>query len=91
MTSEFGSKEQALETGLFYAGFKDREARDSKLKELLATKPRPVTLGWPQFKQLEVYEIRDVNNEAVDLGISQFRNGYDLWLINPENGAGLRV
>ena|SRR3989338_7017278 len=95
MTTQYDTKEQALEMGACYAGYADPEDR----KRVLArAEISDKVLGWPHSfpatetspaveKRLEVYEFENPNGIKVGIGISRFREGYDLWLISPEGRA----
>jgi hypothetical protein len=94
MTTRYDTKEQALETGLYYAGYKSQKEMDAELKK---AKVGQLTLGWPHSmpatdnhpaieKILDVFYVNNINGIKVGLGVSKFRDGYDLWLVNPETG-----
>ncbi len=84
MTTEYATKEQALEMGAYYAGYTTDEDRHRVIAEATIDS---MVLGWPHDKVLESYEIPNKDGVRVRLGISQFREGYDLWLISPEGFA----
>jgi len=89
MTSKYDSKESALEMGLYYAGYEDPKLR----KKVMADLPEPVKrqIGWPQNKTVETYKIRTPTGKNVQIGVGEFRDGFDLWLIVPKTGICQRV
>ena len=89
MTTQYDTKEQALEMGLFYVGFEDKKAREEKLTELMESSPEKSEIGWPQNKKVDLYSVKTPKGE-VNFGIGEFRSGFDLWLIAP-NGFAQRT
>jgi len=87
MTTEYATKEQALQMGAFYAGYTTDEDRHQVIAGATIDS---LVLGWPHNKVLESYEIVNRDGVKVHLGVSEFRDGYDLWLISP-NGAARRT
>ena len=53
MTTEYDSKESALEDGIFYIGYKNM---DSPKKILEGLKSETKELGWPHSKTVELYK-----------------------------------
>jgi len=92
MTTEYSTKRQALEMGLFYGGFEDEKLRIEKLENLLKSKPKKEYMGFPQLKHpIEVYALNNPKGDKVKIGIGTFREGYELWLIHPKTGLSLRA
>jgi len=87
MTTEYNSKEEALEMGAFYAGYSTSEDRKRVLAEADITER---VLGWPHEKNLEIHTFPNALGVRVDIGISPFREGYDLWIVLP-NGVAHRT
>jgi len=85
--SEYKTREQALEIGAFYAGYSDAADRKRVIAEATID---TLVLGWPQEKKLTSYEILNKDGIKVLLGIGEFRDGYDLWLISA-NGFAQRT
>lgn len=83
MANQYCTKEQALERGLFYSGFTDSDQRGDKLDELLNSEPEEVDIGWPQSKTVEAHRFVNPGGHEVIMGVGQFRDGFDLWLLNP--------
>ncbi|MBU1199834.1 MAG: hypothetical protein KKF46_07595 [Nanoarchaeota archaeon] len=84
MTSQYDSRESAIEMGLYYAGFGDEALRKRAMDEL----PEAVQtqLGFPQNKTIDTYTVRTPAGKDVQIGVGKFREGFDLWLIDPESG-----
>lgn len=89
MTTEYHSKESALEMGLYYAGFGDSKLRQKVMKDL--PKPVETEIGWPQNKTIETYLVTTPTGLEVKIGVGRFREGFDLWLINPDTGKCQRT
>jgi len=89
MTTQYDSREQAIELGLYYAGFVGEGERQRVMESL--PEPKQMQLGWPQEKTLEVYSFDNPQGEAVQIGVGEFRGGFDLWLINPITGGARRL
>lgn len=91
MTTQYETKEQALEMGLFYAGFGDRKLREAKLAELMESSPEKSEIGWPHDEEIELYEFKSPGGIDVKIGIGKFRSGFDLWFIDPDTGFSRRM
>jgi len=77
---------------LFYAGFQEQALRREKLRELSSAEPETITMGFPQpDTKMQRYKVRNPRGTDVHFAIDSFRDGYDLGLINPENGFAVRV
>jgi len=74
--------EHALEIGAMYAGV-DKKVFDG-------VKPETETIAWPHYKNIEVYNIKNSKGVDVKIGVGKFREGFDLWLIDPKTGYALR-
>lgn len=81
MTTKFESIDDALHMGAFYAG---HATLDAQKKALSRAKPKPGEIDWPHDKSVQLYCIKNAHGEKVTLGVGEFRDGYDLWLISPE-------
>jgi len=96
MTRTYPSKESAISMGVYYATgdskgtptLKEEKAYRSGLAMLspemaegFGEKPEP----------MYVYEIENSKGDMATFGVSKFRDGWDLWLINPETGMMLRT
>ncbi len=95
MTTQYNTKEQALEMGAYYAGYSTEEDRK---RVLAGAEISDKVLGWPHSqpatetspaieKRLEVYEFENPDGIKVGIGVSRFREGYNLWLITPDGRA----
>jgi hypothetical protein len=82
MTSCYPSKNSALDMALCYAGSKQKH-QDLTVKEVR------VINQFGNLIDVEIYEIDGVNGKA-EVGIENFRDGFALWLINP-NGMAVRT
>jgi hypothetical protein len=36
-------------------------------------------------------EFKNTKNEVVRIATTKFRDGFDLWLVDPKSGAGIRA
>lgn len=101
MTSFFESKYEAISKGLFYAGRSDLyEYEKGMIKKTLDE-----ILKNPEIKTVEgninqfgyvhedctMIEFKNKKNETIRIATTRFRNGFDLWLINPESGVAVRA
>ena len=89
MSTTYDSRELAIETGLFYMGYGNTGLRKRVMREL--PEPIEMQLGWPQDRTIDTYKVRNPAGKDVLIGVSKFRSGFDLWLIDPESGQGLRT
>lgn len=98
MTTQYETKEQALDMGMYYAGYFNVDEGKKVLAEATID---TIVLDWPHSfpatdghagfeKRLETYEVPNKNGVKIRLGVSAFREGYDLWLIAP-NGIAQRT
>lgn len=101
MTRQFDSKYEAITVGLFCAGRSDLY-RDEKgivketLDEILKNPEiKIVDENIAQFnyvhKDCTMIEFKNKKNEIVRIATTKFRNGFDLWLIDPESGESVRT
>jgi hypothetical protein len=99
MTTQFATKEQALHYGAACAGFKVPEERE---RVLAGAEISDEVLGFPHSipatedrpgveKRIEVYTFENPDGVKVGVGVGEFRNGYDLWLIHIDSGTSRRV
>jgi len=86
MTTEFETKKQALDIGATYAGV---YSEDKDVFE--GVSPEDMELSWPHEKTIELYKIKNHEDIEVGIGIGEFRNGFDLWLVDLKNGRSQRV
>jgi|SRR3989344_4180411 len=98
MTTQYNTKEEALEMGAYFAGYSREEDRK---RVLAGAEISDKVLGWPHShpatetspaieKRLEVYEFENKDGIKISVGVGKFREGYDLWLLLP-NGRALRT
>jgi len=85
MTRKFGSKEAALNMGIFYA----RGKLDLKINDLKRVDAFVGNIG-SLNSESEVYELLNSKGETCRISVSPFRDGWDLWLIAP-NGYAVRT
>lgn len=101
MSTKFDSKYEAITKGLCYAGMEDLckdEKGDMKktLEDILKNPEVKVVDGnVAQFgyvhEDCTMIEFKNVKNEVVRIATTKFRDGFDLWLIEPKNGIGVRA
>ena len=100
MTSQFDSKHQAITTGLDYEGRQDlyngREGKIKSLEEILKDPEiKTVDESIAQFGYIHedttMIEFKNGNDVLVRMATTKFRNGFDLWFIDPNSGVGVRV
>ncbi|MCK4518352.1 hypothetical protein KAT92_06250 [Candidatus Babeliales bacterium] len=95
MSTEYPTKESALFAGMFYAGRSDL-CKGKTLEECLenpeikATDDTISQFGYVHEDATTLLFLND-NNEQVKISTTKFRNGFDLWLINPKSGSGIRT
>lgn len=106
MTTTYYSEREALETGAFYAGYQTPEEiravlEKAEVSETQVANPLVTMLGDDEesarlkkslTKKVQVRTIptKDGKNK-VSLAVGQFRDGFDLWLIDPKTGMGMRT
>lgn len=101
MTQQFDSKYEAITVGLFYAGRSDlhrsekgeaKETLDDILKnpEIKIVDENIVQFNYVH-KDCTMIEFKNKKNEIVRIATTKFRNGFDLWLIDPKSGASVRA
>lgn len=100
MSTQYDTKQQALEMGAFYVGYKDKKSRREALEAAEVTEQNminPVAALLPPKKaaqftsKIEVHTITNPDGIKVGLGIGRFRSGFDLWLIDQETGNAMRT
>lgn len=100
MTQQFDSKYEAIVVGLFYAGRSDlyrdekgivKETLDDILKnpEIKIIDENIVQFNYAH-EDCTMIEFDNKKNEIVRIATTKFRDGFDLWLVDPESGAGVR-
>lgn len=93
MTKDYyNTLNQALEAGLKYLGFRDAKSIASRLNELISQEPEQLK-SKRRFSTLTLmgYRIKDLRGDEFYIGVEQIKEGFDPWVINSENGIGLRV
>ena len=101
MTSQFDSKYDAMTTGLYYVERSDlyrdekgiiKETLDDILKnpEIKVVNENVIQFGYIH-EDCTMIEFKNKKNVIVRIATTKFRDGFDLWLINPESGAGVRL
>lgn len=83
MTTKYESKDHALMTGAYYAGYTNPEDQKTALENAEIGSRK---LESPHEKTIEVYTFNNVNGDKSSVGVSEFRDGYDLWLIDDKTG-----
>lgn len=101
MTTKFDSKYEAIIEGLYYSGMTDLcKDGDGKLKvslEEIIKNPeiKIVDETIAQFgyvhEDCTMIEFKNTKNQVIRVASTKFRDGFDLWLIDPKSGAGMRV
>jgi hypothetical protein len=101
MSTKFDCKYEAIIEGLYYAGktdlCKDGDGKLKKSLEEILNNPEIkivgeniVQLGYVH-EDCTMIEFKNTKNEVVRIATTKFRDGFDLWLIDPKSGAGVRV
>lgn len=101
MTSQFYTKYDAITTGLFCAGRSDlyrgekgivKETLDEILKnpEIKVVDDSIIQFDYVH-EDCTMIESKNKKNVLVRIATTKFRNGFDLLLIDPESGAGVRA
>ena len=100
MSQQYEDKEAALQTGMLLAGRSDLYKRGDtilKLDEMLKNSNIKVIDGETinQFgyfhKDCTVIEFDDDRAVPIRIATTRFRNGYDLWIIDPSSNRAMRV
>lgn len=101
MTHKFGSKYEAIVKGLFYAGRSDLNIEENgeikkTLEEILKNPEIKIVDGEiAQFgtvhEDCTILEFKNINNNTIRIATTKLEDGFDLWLVDPESGAGLRT
>lgn len=100
MTTQFDSKHDAITTGLYYEGRKDLshdgEGKIKSLEEILKDPEIKIVDGnISQFGYVHedtiMIEFKNSKDVLVKIATTKFRDGFDLWFIEPDSGAGMRV
>ena len=100
MTTQFDSKHHAITTGLYHAGRQDlsndEEGKIKSLEEILKNpEVKIVDGGIAQFgythEDTTMIEFKNSINVLTRIATTKFRDGFDLWFIDPDSGAGMRV
>lgn len=100
MTSQFSSKHDAITVGLYYAGRQDL-CHDEKggIKSLDDILKDPdikiIDKNIEQFgyvhEDCTMIELKNSNNVLVRIATTKFRDGFDLWLVDPDSEMATRV
>lgn len=99
MTTPFKTKEDAIMTGLFFAGRRDLCYEKDRIKTLedILKNPEIKVVGdkIEQFGYVHedtlMIEFPNNKNKICRIAATKFRDGFDLWLIDPESGFAHRV
>lgn len=86
MSTEYSTKKDALETGIYYAGRTGMPVTELKLLDDVH-----ISQFGEELSKSEVYEFINKNGKPAKIATSPFRHGWDLWLIDPESGAAVRT
>lgn len=99
MSTKYDTRQHAVKMGLFYGDRADlyqHGERQANLSEIMA-KPGITDLGeipLSQFdtplKGVEAFEFKNSKGLMVKMATTHFRNGYYLWLVNP-NGMAMEM
>ncbi len=99
MTTTYPTKEAAIQAGGYYATgsmlttptrVDDMEMQTAMTALGAIGTELAEAFGDTPKKTLEVYEIEGTKGLAT-FGVGKFRDGYDLWLIDPESGRMQRT
>lgn len=100
MTTQFDSKHHAITVGLYYAGrpdlYKDGKGKTKSLDDILKDPEIKIVDGSiNQFgyvhEDTTMIEFKNSNDVLVRIATTRFRDGYDLWFIDPESKSAMRV
>lgn len=92
MTSQFDSKQHAITVGLYYVGrqdlYHDEKGGIRPLEDILKDPEiKIVDKNIEQFGYIHedctMIEFKASNNVLVRIATTRFRDGFDLWFINP--------
>ncbi|MEA3229485.1 MAG: hypothetical protein U9P44_01095 [archaeon] len=84
MTREYDTKEKALAMGAYYAGVSGENVFDGII-------PEKMKISGLDEKYVDVYKIKNCDDDDIGVGIGNFRKGYDLWIINLGSREGVRA
>lgn len=87
MTTRFGSREEALSRGLFYAGSKQK-IEDLKIKTT-EKMTNPLDIEGKYAEPVDIYEINGEKGK-LEIGIAHSGNEWFLWLL-ADNGFAWRA
>lgn len=100
MSREYGSQDAALLMGMFYSGRSDLyhqgEERDKAIEEILEKgKVKEIDESVAQFGHeldgCRGLEFKNKDGVMVKIVSCKFRDGYDLWLVDPVSGMAMRT
>ncbi len=87
MTTEYPSKDAAMLAGIKFAG----RTGELQPEDLKLVEGKINQFGYVH-EESELYEFENRDGLTVLIGIGPLRGKYwELWLINPENGAAVRT
>jgi hypothetical protein len=88
MSTEYDSKQSALQTACFFAGvkFEDTIIPAPAIKE----KYHPLDDEHKYPEEVEVYTIKNKDGKDATFAIGKFRSGFDLWIVG-DNGMMVRT
>lgn len=100
LTTKFDSKLEAIATGLMYAGRKDLYSNGSggiesienilKNPQIKVVNDNIEQFGYAHEDTLMI-EFQNNKNRVCRIAVTRFRDGFDLWLIDPESGFAHRT
>lgn len=95
MTTEYPTKDLALFSGMYYAGrvdlFKNKTLEECLKNPEIKIEDKTVEQFGCVHENATALAFDNKNGEPVKIITTKFRNGFDLWLINPESGMGMRT
>lgn len=100
MSTQFESKHAAIMTGLYYAGRRDLYSGDNgetkslddilKNPEIKVVDDNISQFGYVHEDTLMI-EFYNVNSVTCRIATTKFRDGFDLWFVEPESGTTMRI
>jgi|WetSurMetagenome_2_1015567.scaffolds.fasta_scaffold282646_1 hypothetical protein len=106
MTTTYKTEREALEQGVFYSGYTTSEEigkilAEAETDEIDMQNPLCAALSPADEEQAKLikdltqrvkqYTFPNKDGVKVSIAVGRFRGGFDLWLINPKTGMGLRT
>lgn len=91
MTTKFDTVEQALQQGIEYAGLKGSFLQLEQSKAIQNIKLPDINQFGDVIPVARAMSGINSNGNPFTIAVCEFRDGYDLWLITPDDGICLRV